>query len=117
MQIKTPDGERNVASQAVAGTALGLAIPGTLSFLNQLVAGGIFNGGRATTECADTITISALTSELGKEKAECYADFKSLGQDPLTFIHLAEDKFHDIDDDKACEAAYWEAYHRINKET
>lgn len=46
-----------------------------------------------------------------------YADFKSLGQDPITFIHLAEDKFHDIDDDKACEAAYWEAYHRINKET
>ena len=74
MQIKTADGERNVASQAVAGTALGLAIPGTLSFLNQLVAGGTFNGGRATTECADTRTISALTSELGKEKAERYAD-------------------------------------------
>ena len=43
--------------------------------------------------------------------------FKSLGQDPVIFIHLAEDKLHDIDDDKACEAAYWEAYHRINKET
>lgn len=74
MQIKTPEGERNVASQAVAGTALGLAIPGTLSFLNQLGVGGILNGGRTTTECADTRTISALTSELGKEKAERYAD-------------------------------------------
>ena len=30
MQIKTTDGDRSVASQAVGGTALGLAIPGAL---------------------------------------------------------------------------------------
>lgn len=44
-----------------------------------------------------------------------YADFKSLGKDPIIFIHLAEDKLHDIDNPKACETAYWKAYHRINK--
>lgn len=31
MQIQTQQGEKNVASQALAGTALGLAIPGTIS--------------------------------------------------------------------------------------
>lgn len=41
MHIKTADGERNVASQGVGGTALGLAIPGTLAFLNQLGNGGL----------------------------------------------------------------------------
>ena len=42
-----------------------------------------------------------------------YADFKSLGSDPVVFIHLAEDRLHDIDDPKACEKAYWSAHHRI----
>lgn len=40
MQIKTQEGEKNVASQALAGTALGLAIPGTLSFLGNILGGG-----------------------------------------------------------------------------
>lgn len=44
-----------------------------------------------------------------------YADFKSLGKDPLVFIHIAEDKLHDIDDPKACETAYRKAHHRLNK--
>lgn len=44
-----------------------------------------------------------------------YADFKSLGKDPLVFIHIAEDKLHDIDNPKACETAYWKARHRLNK--
>lgn len=74
MQIKTTDGDRSVASQAVGGTALGLAIPGALSFLNQLGGGllGARQGG--TTECSDTRTISMLQSELAKEKSERYAD-------------------------------------------
>lgn len=74
MQIKTADGDRSVASQAVGGTALGLAIPGTLALLNQL--GGGLLGGRATgiSECSDTRAISMLQSELAKEKAERYSD-------------------------------------------
>lgn len=44
-----------------------------------------------------------------------YADFKSLGKDPIVFIHIAEDKLHDIDNPKACETAYWKAHHRLNK--
>lgn len=43
MMIKTPDGEKSVAS-------LGLAIPGTVALVNQLagnggIFGGLFNGG------------------------------------------------------------------------
>lgn len=41
------------------------------------------------------------------------ADFKSLGQKPITFINLAIDKFNDIDDPKAHETAYWTAKMRI----
>ena len=47
-----------------------------------------------------------------------FADFKSLGKDSkdiITFIHIAEDKLHDIDNPKACESAYWKAKHRICK--
>ena len=77
MQIKTPDGERNVASQAVAGTALGLAIPGTLSFLGQLANGGLglFNNG--TTNCNNTdikTAFNTIYADYQKEKAERYAD-------------------------------------------
>ena len=43
-----------------------------------------------------------------------YADFKSLGNDPVVFIHMAEDRLHDIDDPKACEKAYWSAHHRLS---
>ena len=44
-----------------------------------------------------------------------YADLKSLGKEPLVFIHIAEDKLHDIDNPKACETAYWKAKHRLCK--
>jgi hypothetical protein len=77
MQIKTDDGHyKNVASQAVGGTALGLAIPGTLAFLNQVGGfGGIFGGGNAQmVQCNDTRTISALESEIAKLKSERYTD-------------------------------------------
>lgn len=43
------------------------------------------------------------------------ADFKSLGQKPITFINMAIDKFNDIDDVKASEAAYWAAKMKICK--
>ena len=43
------------------------------------------------------------------------ADFKSLGQDPMTFVHMAIDRLHDVDDPKACEKAYRVALHRIAK--
>lgn len=48
MHIKTTEGERNVASQAVGGTALGLAIPGTLAFLSQLGNNGFGFGNNNT---------------------------------------------------------------------
>lgn len=41
------------------------------------------------------------------------ADFKSLGQDPMTFICMAIDRLHDVDDPKAAEKAYRTAAHRI----
>lgn len=75
MQIKTDDGHyKSVASQAVGGTALGLAIPGTLAFLNQFGGnfGGIFGGGN--NQCQDTRMISALESEIAMLKSERYTD-------------------------------------------
>jgi hypothetical protein len=77
MQIKTDDGHKSVASQAVGGTALGLAIPGTLAFLNQLGGGfGILGGNNnaSMVQCQDTRTISALESEIAKLKSERYTD-------------------------------------------
>ena len=76
MQIKTDDGHKSVASQAVGGTALGLAIPGTLAFLNQVGGiGGFFgNNQAATTQCNDTRMISALESEIAMLKSERYTD-------------------------------------------
>lgn len=73
MQIKTADGERNVSSKALGGTALGLAIPGTLSFLSQL-GGGFFNGGNGAGTCQDTRTISVLESKIAQLEAERYTD-------------------------------------------
>lgn len=72
MQIKTADGERNVASKALGGTALGLAIPGTISLLNQL--GGLFNGGNGAGTCQDTRTIGVLESKIAQLEAERYTD-------------------------------------------
>lgn len=90
MQIKTADGERNVASQGVAGTALGLGIAGTLGFLNQFAGGGFggnfFNRGMGTTpgalaagagaamECFDTREISKLESKIARLESERYTD-------------------------------------------
>lgn len=74
MYVKTEDGMRNVTSQGVGGAALGLAIPGTLAFLNQISGfGGLF-GGNANMQCNDTRTISALESEIAKLKSERYTD-------------------------------------------
>lgn len=77
MMIKTADGEKSVASTGLAGTALGLAIPGTVALVNQLASGnglfgGLFNNG--TCAVNDSRTISALEAALAKEKAERYAD-------------------------------------------
>lgn len=90
MQIKTADGERSVASQGVAGTALGLGIAGTLGFLNQFAGGGFggnfFNrgmgvgpaataaGAGATMECYDTREIGKLESKIAKLESERYTD-------------------------------------------
>ena len=76
MYVKTEDGMRNVASQGVGGAALGLAIPGTLAFLNQIGGfGGLFGGfNNANMQCNDTRTISALESEIAKLKSERYTD-------------------------------------------
>lgn len=46
MQIKTADGEKSVGSAGMTGTALGLAIPGTVALVNQLAGGnGLFGFG------------------------------------------------------------------------
>lgn len=76
MLIKTADGEKNVSSKGLGGAALGLAIPGTVALVNQLTGGngllgGLFNNGGANNCQA---MISALESELAREKAERYAD-------------------------------------------
>lgn len=90
MQIKTADGERSVASQGVAGTALGLGIAGTLGFLNQFAGGGFggnfFNRGMGPTpaavaagagaamECYDTREIGKLESKIARLESERYTD-------------------------------------------
>ena len=80
MQIKTADGERNVASQGVAGTALGLGIAGTLGFLNQFANGGGLFGGRVVScngtngVSDDTRLIGALESKIAKLESERYTD-------------------------------------------
>ena len=79
MYVKTDDGLKNVASQGVGGAALGLAIPGTLAFLNQIGGiGGLF-GGNQNVQCNDTRTISALESEIAMLKAEKYTDSVGTG--------------------------------------
>ena len=76
MQIKTADGERSVASKGLGGTALGLAIPGTIAFLNQLGGFGLFNGsqGSAAVATGDTRTISKLESRIAQLESERYTD-------------------------------------------
>lgn len=77
MMIKTPDGEKSVASGGLGGAALGLAIPGTVALVNQLtngqgLFGGLFNGGNCG--CNSNSVVSALESALAQEKAERYTD-------------------------------------------
>lgn len=98
MQIQTQQGEKNVASQALAGTALGLAIPGTISFLNQLVGGGLnfLNGNynpAAVNNTADTRTIGTIYSEYMKEKSERYAD--GIGISTFKEAQVMNDKTND----------------------
>lgn len=83
MQIKTADGEKDVASKGLAGAALGLAIPGTVALLNQMggcgngILGGLFGG---NCSCGggsvgqDTRVISALEAQIAKLEAERYTD-------------------------------------------
>ena len=78
MLIKTAEGEKNVSSKGLGGASLSLAIPGTVAFLNQLTGGngllgGLFNGGGGCVNNCQQM-ISALESELAREKAERYAD-------------------------------------------
>ena len=98
MQIKTADGEKNVASQGLAGTALGLGIAGTLSFLNQFTGGGwgfgfnngfgcnrsvgcpgtgaaVAAGALSMVDNHDTRVIGALESKIAKLESERYTDY------------------------------------------
>ena len=77
MMIKTPDGEKSVASGGLGGAALGLAIPGTVALVNQLtngqgLFGGLFNSGNCG--CNNNSVVSALESALAQERAERYTD-------------------------------------------
>lgn len=76
MQIKTADGNYNVASNGVGVGGLTTGIIGTAGWvlsggLNNLLNGRNSNG---FSESSDTREISALRAELAKEKAERYAD-------------------------------------------
>ena len=79
MQIKTDNGTQSVASNGLGvWGAVGGGL-GTLALANQILGGGNgilgLNGNCSqANQCQDTRTISALQSELGKEKAERYAD-------------------------------------------
>ena len=87
MQIKTVDGDREVASKGVAGTALGLGIAGTVGLLNQFAGncgwgGGFLGGNRAgygpmthdAVASVDTREIGRLESKIAKLESERYTD-------------------------------------------
>lgn len=83
MQIKTTEGDREVASKGVAGAALGLGIAGTVGLLNQWAGNGLFGGGffgnngriaAASTISDDTRVIGALESKIAKLESERYTD-------------------------------------------
>lgn len=77
MQIKTPDGNYNVASQGVGGAGLGLGIAGTALGIMNGGLSNIFGGNQAN--CNDTRTISALESKIAKLEAEKYTDSVGTG--------------------------------------
>ena len=61
MQIKTEEGTKSVGSAGMTGTALGLAIPGTVALVNQLAGGnGLFGFGGANNAALDLATERAL---------------------------------------------------------
>ena len=74
MIIRTSEGDKSVASGGVGGTALGLSI-GALSLAalqgnnGNGILGNLFGNGNACNQ-----QVSALMSELAKEKAERYTD-------------------------------------------
>lgn len=84
MQIKTSEGDKSVASTGLAGTALGLAIPGTIALLNQWSGngngngflGGLFGGCNNNNNAYmhDTRMISTLESQIQKLESERYTD-------------------------------------------
>lgn len=69
------------ASKGLAGTALGLAIPGTVALANQLFGGNLFGLGHAATATAVGVGqqdyLSHLQAENAALKAENYADKNS----------------------------------------
>ena len=68
MQIKTEEGTKSVASAGIGGTALGLAIPGTVALVNQLAGGNGFLGLGGNNN---------LQAELSLEKSLRYTDQQS----------------------------------------
>lgn len=68
MQIKTEEGTKSVASAGIGGTALGLAIPGTVALVNQLAGGNGFLGLGGGNN---------LQAELSLEKSLRYTDQQS----------------------------------------
>lgn len=85
MLIDTMKGEKSVASKGLAGTALGLAIPGTIALVNQLTGnggfggllGGLFGNGYGYNNAVqdyDTRVIGYLGSEIARLNSERYAD-------------------------------------------
>jgi hypothetical protein len=89
MLIRTTEGDRNVASTGVAGTALGLGIAGTVGLLNQWAgSGGFFGNSNRSGVCGtaaavgavdavattDTRQMGQLESKIAKLEAERYTD-------------------------------------------
>lgn len=74
MIIKTSDGDKSVASGSVGGTALGLSIGAlSLAALQGNNGNGIL-GNLFGNNCTSNNQVSALMSELAKEKSERYTD-------------------------------------------
>lgn len=74
MIIRTSEGDKSVASGGVGGTALGLSIGAlSLAALQGNNGNGIL-GNLFGNNCANNNQVSALMSELAKEKSERYTD-------------------------------------------
>ena len=74
MIIRTSEGDKSVASGGVGGTALGLSIGAlSLAALQGNNGNGIL-GNLFGNNCANNSQVTALMSELAKEKSERYTD-------------------------------------------